>query len=296
MSHCLNLPVECVLDIRNTLGESPVWDAREQALYWVDILEAKIYRWQPTTQALRHWQLPAAVGCIGLREQGGLVLAMRSGFHLFDLQSEALTFLQHPEAHLASNRFNDGKVSPEGRFWAGTMDDRPEKETRGSLYRLDADYRCSAMAHDVKVSNGLAWSPDGRTLYHSCSRLATIFRHAYDPLSGTLGPRQIWVELEAEWGRPDGAAMDEEGCYWSCGVSRGRINRFSPQGELIEYLPVPVSHPTMPCFAGPDLKTLYFTSSREGFSPEMLAHSPLAGGVFKVELKVAGTRVGLFKG
>jgi len=296
MDQCIKWPVECVLEVANTLGESPTWDAREQALYWVDILAAKIFRWRPEESAVREWQLPAAVGCIGLREQGGLVLAMRSGFHLFDTDSGALTFLHHPEVAIPTNRFNDGKVSPDGRFWAGTMDDRPEKELRGKLYRLDADYRCTEMAGGVKVSNGLAWSPDGRTMYHSCSRLATVFRHDYNLETGALGERQVFVEMQADWGRPDGAAVDEEGCYWSCGVGGGRINRFSPQGKLISYIPVPVSHPTMPCFAGPDLKTLYFTSSREGFSPQMLAEAPRAGSLFKIELEVAGTPLGLYRG
>ena len=180
----LNLAVECVVDARNTTGESPLWSTRDAALYWVDIPAGQIHCWLPTTDERRMWQLPAAVGSIGLAERGGLVVAMRTGFHLFDLETERLTFLCHPEPDIATNRLNDGKVSPEGRFWAGTMDERPEKEPIGSLYRLDADHRCTRMAADVKVSNGLAWSPDGLTMYHSDSRGAAIFQHAYDPDTG----------------------------------------------------------------------------------------------------------------
>ncbi len=296
MAKHLDVPVECVLDVGNALGESPVWSAREVALYWVDILAARVHRWEAGTGAHRVWELPAVVGSIGLREQGGLVVALRTGFHLFDPDTGVLTFLHHPEPDRPTNRLNDGKVSPEGRFWAGTMDDRPEKEPVGALYRLDPDHRCTRMAGEVRVSNGLAWSPDGRTLYHSDSRAAAIYRYDYEPETGAIGPRQMFVAMQAEWGRPDGAAVDVEGCYWSCGIGAGRINRFSPSGELIEYVELPVTHPTMPCFGGPDLKTLYVTSLREGVPAEVLARTPLAGGLFRLEPGVAGTPTALFKG
>ena len=292
----LNLTVECVLDARNTTGESPLWSVREAALYWVDIPAGLIQRWRPDTGERRSWQLPTAVGSIGLRQRGGLVVALRSGFHLFDLESDALTFLCHPEPGLASNRLNDGKVSPEGRFWAGTMDERPEKEPIGSLYRLDADHRCARTVGGVKVSNGLAWSPDGRTMYHSDSRGGAIFRHAYDPQTGTLGEREVFAQMQPEWGRPDGGATDEEGCYWSCGVGAGRINRFSPEGELIGFVPMPVLHPTMPCFGGASGRTMYVTSHRENYSTEDLARTPQAGGVFMLEPGVAGAPAALYQG
>jgi sugar lactone lactonase YvrE len=296
MARRLNLTVECVVDARNTTGESPVWSAREGALYWVDIPAGRIFRWQPDTGDRRVWTLPAAVGSIGLRERGGVVAAMRSGFHLFDLDSEKLTFLYDPEPNLPTNRLNDGKVSPEGRFWAGTMDESPEKEPIGSLYRLDVDHRCTRMTGDVKVSNGLAWSPDGRTMYHSDSRGGAIFRYDYDPDSGDIGPREVFVSMHPDWGRPDGGATDEDGCYWGCGISAGRINRFSPSGKLIEYVELPVTHPTMPCFGGRDGRTLYVTSLRENLSAAELARTPLAGGVLMLEPGVAGAPAALYKG
>lgn len=296
MARRLNLAVDCVIDARNTTGESPLWSAHEAALYWVDIPDGWIHRWRPATGERRSWQLPASVGSIGLREGGGLVAAMRTGFHLFDLESGRLTFLCHPEPDLPTNRLNDGKVSPEGRFWAGTMDERPEKEPVGNLYRLDADHRCTRMAGEVKVSNGLAWSPDGRTMYHSDSRGGAIFRYAYDRATGKIGKRELFVSMQPEWGRPDGGATDEEGCYWSCGVSGGRINRFSPSGDVIEYVELPVTHPTMPCFGGRDGRTLYVTSLRENLSAAELARTPLAGGVFMLEPGVAGAPAALYKG
>lgn len=296
MARRLGVAVECVIDARNTTGESPLWSAREAALYWVDIPDGSIHRWHPASGERRIWHLRAAIGSIGLRARGGMIVAMRSGFHLFDLETETVTFLAHPEPDVPTSRLNDGKVSPEGRFWAGTMDERPEKEPIASLYRLDVDHRCTRMAGGVKVSNGLAWSPDGRTMYHSDSRGGVIFRYPYDPETGSIGEREVFVSMQPEWGRPDGGATDEEGCYWSCGVSGGRINRFNPAGELIEYVEMPVTHPTMPCFGGPGGRTMYVTSLRENLTEAELARTPQAGGVFMLEPGVAGAPAALYKG
>jgi sugar lactone lactonase YvrE len=291
-----NLDVECAVDARNTVGESPVWSAREGALYWVDITEARVHRWEPASGARRQWQLPAVVGSIGLREAGGLVLAMRGGFHLMDEATGTLSFIHDPEPDIPTNRLNDGKVSPDGRFWAGTMDDRAVKGKTGQLFRLDPDHSCHRMAGDVIVSNGLAWSPDGRTMYHSDSRGAAIYRYDYDLATGAIGARELFVAMRPEWGRPDGGAVDAEGCYWGCGISAGRLNRFSPAGELIEYVGLPITHPTMPCFGGADLATLYVTSLRDAVTPEVLARTPQAGGVFMLQPGVAGNPVALYKG
>ena len=296
MAHRLDVTVRCVIDAKNTVGESPVWSAAEQALYWVDILAPAVYRWQPSSGERRAWPLPTAVGSIGLRENGGLVVALRNGFHLFDLETNELTFVAHPEPDVPTNRLNDGKVSPDGAFWAGTMDDRAEKEPVGALYRLDADHGVQRMAHGLKVSNGLAWSPDGSLLYHSDSRAGTIWQRTHDLASGAVGEREVFVTLPPDWGRPDGGATDVEGCYWGCGIGVGRVNRFSPAGELIAWIDLPVTHPTMPCFGGPDLKTLYITSLRENFTQKQIEATPLAGGVFEVELDVAGTPVALYRG
>ena len=296
MARRLDVAVRCVIDAKNTVGESPVWSAAEQALYWVDILAPAVHRWQPASGERREWPLPAAVGSIGLREGGGLVVALRSGFHLFDLDAGALTFLAHPEPERPTNRLNDGKVAPDGAFWAGTMDDRPDKEAVGALYRLGPDHRCQRMLAGVKVSNGLAWSPDGATLYHSDSRAGAIWRHAHDMSTGAIGPREVFVTMQPGWGRPDGGATDVEGCYWGCGIAAGRVNRFSAEGELLAWIELPVTHPTMPCFGGPELKTLYVTSLRENFTPDQLGATPLAGGVFAVDLDVAGTPVALYRG
>ena len=296
MDRPLSLDVSCVLDARDALGESPVWSIGEAALYRVDIVGQRVHRWHPATGQQSFWPMPCAVGSIGLRQRGGLVVALRSGFAALDTRSGALTPLAHPEPDIPTNRLNDGKVSPDGRFWAGTMDERATKEPVAALYRLDSDHRLRRMVPGLKVSNGLAWSPDGRTMYHSDSRAGTVWRYDHDPATGELGERQVFVDYRPEWGRPDGAAVDAEGCYWSAGVTAGRLNRFSPQGQLMSYVRMPVSHPTMPCFGGPELKTLYVTSLRAEVPAEVLPNTPLAGGVFALLPGVAGLPAGLYQG
>lgn len=297
MSRLCEIAIQCVLDVKNIVGESPVWSVREQALCWVDIPAGRVQRWQPTSGELFVRDFGQAIGSIGLRESGGLVLAMKAGFAVLDdLATGTPQVLGNPELNLPTNRLNDGKVSPDGRFWAGSIDDRPVKERVAHLYRFDPDYRYRRMASGLIASNGLAWSPDGRTLYHSDSRGGAIWRHDYDLETGVIGSRELFVAMQPEWGRPDGAAVDAEGCYWNCGIGAGRLNRFSPTGELIEYIELPITHPTMPCFGGPDLSTLYITSLREGLSEQLLAQTPQAGGVFALKPGVAGTPIALFKG
>lgn len=288
--------ISCVLDMKAQLGESPVWSEGERALYWVDILAPALFRLDVASGALRCWTMPTSIGSFGLRERGGAILSLRSGFHGFDFVSEQLDFIVDPEAHLPMTRFNDGKVSPDGRFWAGTMDDDLLKRPLGSLYRLDSDGSCHRMVSDLIVSNGLAWSPDGKTMFHSDSRGQVIFAYDYDLDSGAIADRRVVARPSEEIGRPDGAATDMEGYYWSAGISAGVLNRWSPDGQLDRQIALPCAAPTMPCFGGPDMKTIYVTSLRHNLSADKLAAFPLSGGVFSVEVGVPGVPVAKFKG
>lgn len=162
MARKYDVTPKVAVDGVNTLGESPAWSVSDQALYWVDILAPAIHRWHPGSGARSSWVMPA-VGSIGLVRRGGIVAALRTGFHRFDPVAESFSFLAHPEPDRPTNRLNDGKCGPDGSFWAGTMDDRTEKAPVAGLYRLGPDGRCERMATGLKVSNGLAWSPDVRT-------------------------------------------------------------------------------------------------------------------------------------
>jgi len=288
--------VRCLLDAKAGIGESPVWSAEERALYWVDILAPAIYRLEPETGALRSWKMPTEIGSLGLREHGGAVLALRSGFHFFDFATEQLTFIANPESGITTNRMNDGKVSPDGRFFAGTMDDEKLSRPLGSLYRLDPDGSCRRMVGDLIVSNGLAWSADGKTMFHSDSKAKVIFAYDYDLSSGSMSNRRIVARPDEETGRPDGAATDMEGFYWSAGISAGVLNRWSPEGKLDRQIEMPCAAPTMPCFGGPDMKTIFVTSLRGHMAADKLAAKPLSGGLFALEVEVPGVPVARFKG
>ncbi len=288
--------IECILDAKAQLGESPVWSAEEQALYWVDIVAPAIHRLDPSTGAARTWPMPSSIGSMGLRAGAGAIVALRNGFHRFDFETGRLTFIVDPQTEKSATRFNDGKVSPDGRFFAGTMDDTPMKRPIGALYRLDPDGSCHEMVGDLIVSNGLAWSGDGRTMFHSDSRGQRLFAYDYDASTGTIANRRVIARPTEEIGRPDGGATDVEGFYWSAGISAGVLNRWSPDGRLDRKIPLPCAAPTMPCFGGTDMKTIYVTSLRHNLSDEKLAASPQSGGIFALRADVPGVPVGKFRG
>jgi sugar lactone lactonase YvrE len=286
--------VICVLDAKAELGECPVWSAEEQALYWVDIRAPALHRLDPGTGENRTWPLPDRIGSFALREAGGAVLALRDGFYLFDFDSGAPKHHASPPEHVPGTRFNDGKVAPDGRFFAGTMDEEQLSRPIGALYRLDPDGTVHRTVDGLIVSNGLAWSADGRTMFHSDSKAQVI--RAYDYDNGAVANPRVVARPTEEIGRPDGAATDVEGFYWSAGISAGVLNRWSPDGRLDRSIPLPCSNPTMPCFGGPDLRTIYVTSLRHDLPPDVLAAKPLSGGIFAIQVDVPGVPVARFTG
>jgi sugar lactone lactonase YvrE len=287
--------VTCVLDARAELGECPVWSVEEQALYWVDIRAPALHRLDPDTGATRSWPMPSRIGSFGLRESGGAVVALEDGFHLLDLDTGRLEFVVGPE-RVPGTRFNDGKVSPDGRFFAGTMDEKTLREPIATLYRLDPDGSLHEVVHGLIVSNGLAWNADGTTMFHSDSKGQVVWTYDYDPATGTVGDRRVLARPTEEIGRPDGAAVDVEGYYWSSGISAGVLNRWAPDGSLDRSIPLPVSNPTCPCFGGPDLRTIYVTSLRHDLPADVLTAKPASGGIVALQVDVAGVPVSRFAG
>ena len=288
------------------VGESPVWDACNGVLYWVDIEGHSLLQWTYRTGATRQWRFDREVCSMGLSDDQTLVLALRDGVYRFDPKRaarsgsplsrscEALTLIAEIEADIPTNRLNDGKVGPDGAFWVGSMDQRAEKTNVASLYRVGSDGRAQRVGEKVKVSNGLGFSPDGGYVYHSDSRGPWILRYPFDPVAQTVGAAVPWIEMQVGWGRPDGAAVDVTGCYWSCGIDAGRINRFSPEGELVEVYRLPVTHPTMCCFGGANHTTLFVTSL---LPPDaaLAATQPLAGRLFSFQVAVPGLPASRFK-
>ena len=211
MADATTADVTCVLDAQAELGECPVWSVEEQALYWVDIRAPALHRLDPDTGATRSWPMPSRIGSFALRESGGAVVALEDGFHLLDLGTGELEFVTGPE-HVPGTRFNDGKVSPDGRFFAGTMDEERLSRPIAALYRLDPDLSMHRVVRDLIVSNGLAWSPDGATMFHSDSKGPVVW--AYDYADGAVSGRRVVARPTEGIGRPDGAATDAAGHYW----------------------------------------------------------------------------------
>lgn len=288
----------CLIDCRSELGESPVWDDRRERLYFVDIRKPAIHRIALDGSDFRTWAMPDTVGSIGLTESGRLVVALGLSVVVFDPDTADLKPLAElKDEPKGRNRTNDGKVGPDGAFWVGTMDMTLMRDPLGALYRVTADGRAERKIDRLVVSNGLAFSPDGRTMFHSDSRGLFIERWDLDPATGQISTcRRIAVLNRSVTGAPDGAACDETGHYWSAGIAAGRLNRFDPDGRIVDVFATPVSTPTMPCFCGPGLRSIVLTSLRAGFSEAQRAAEPMAGSVFIAQAPVAGAKVGRMAG
>lgn len=283
------MTAELIVDARNATGESPVWNTAEQALYWVDIPAGRLYRWSAATGQTQSWQAEEMLACIALHPAGGWLAGMQSGiFHLQpqddgSLKAERLAQVEHARPHM---RFNDGRCDRQGRFWAGSMLlDMAAGTPAGALYRYDGQLQ-QVLDHFI-VPNGLAFSPDGRTLYLSDSHpsVQSVWAFDYDTDSGTPHNRRLFIDMKQHPGRPDGAAVDVDGCYWICGNDAGLVHRFTPDGRLDRSLAVPVKKPAMCAFGGANLDTLFVTSIRPGGD---LTDQPLAGGVFALKAGVSG--------
>jgi sugar lactone lactonase YvrE len=277
-----------VIDTPLRVGESPTWDAQTGDLWFVDILA-------PAVLCLRHdgrvdrYDMPALIGSLALCDSGRILVALQTGVHLFDPATQALSLLCDPDGGRADSRLNDGKVGPDGHFWVGTRDEGMPQTGNGRLYRVSPDGTFTEVLRGLNTSNGLAWSADGRTLFHSDSSQQFLQSFDFDSATGGIGPARRLTDFTNAEGRPDGAATDLDGFYWSAGVIGGKLNRIAPDGTITEVYQLPLSGPTMPCFGGPDLKTLFITTlyrAEEGTVED--------GTIIAFDVDVAGVPVARF--
>lgn len=273
------------------LGESPLWHPRENRLYWIDIDGRAVHRLDLQNNLHQAWPMPSEPGAIAWCASGGMLVALRTGMHLLDTATGALTALTPPPYNPALKRFNDGRCDAAGRFWVGTLYE-PRDQASAALYALE-----HGMLRDsgkrATVSNGIAFSPDNRIIYHSDTTSHRISAYEFDLSTGAIGAgrvlRQFPTERNAQYGgRPDGAAVDSEGNYWCAMYEGGRVLQLSPEGEILREVMMPVRCPTMMAFGGNDLRTLYITTVSSKRSPEELAACPQSGCLFSLRVEVPG--------
>ena len=273
-----------------------MWSVCEQALYWTDNLGGRIYRLEPERGSAQSYVLGQNVMSIGLRERGGLVLALAKQLAFYEPGGE-LELLMEVEQDQPRNRFNDGKVDRRGRYWAGTMNDTDWDKPSGSLYRLNPDLGLSRLQGAVVCANGLGWSPDDQTFYLGESFRYAIFAYDFDPDAGTLSARRVFATVDGSSGAfPDGLTVDAEGGVWSVQNGAGRLVRYAADGAVSHEVEVPLPQPTSCIFGGRELDVLYITTSRQNMTPKQLQRYPLSGSVFAVRPGLSGVPEPSFAG
>jgi sugar lactone lactonase YvrE len=297
----MDMQPELFLEAGAELGEGPAWHAETGLLTWVDIRAGDLHVFNPENGTDRRLSVGEPIGCAAPRRGGGLILALRSGFALIDPplpSGEELEVrgLINPEPQLPGNRFNDGKCDPAGRFLAGSMDNA-EKEASGSLYSLSPNGSVKTLLGGLRISNGLAWSPDSRTFYHIDTPSRQVRAFDYDLATGGISRPRPAVSIPPELGWPDGMTSDSEGMLWVALWGGAKITRWDPATgrQLAEY-PLPAFNVSACAFGGPDLADLYITTARKDMSPAQLEQYPHSGDLFRLHTGVQGMPTFAFGG
>ena len=283
------MDIELLVDAKATLGEGPIWDSHTQSIYWIDILNKRIYSGSDILT-----ELDDLIGCIAPRKNGGLILAVseaakegRSSFASLELDLIKLTHLSSLKSEPLNNRFNDGKCDPRGRFLAGTMD-MGEKQPKGSLYSFDGR-SVTRLLSNVTISNGLAWSADYKTFYYIDTPTREVKAFDYDLDKGAIANPRVVICTPESLGWPDGMTSDMQGNLWIAMWGGAQITRWNPNtGQLLEQIPVPAKNVSSCVFGGKNLNQLYITSARKGLDEDTLTRYPLTGGLFCLQTNVEG--------
>jgi len=278
--------VRCIWDARATLGEGPVWCSGDAVLWFVDIKERRIHRFDAQTQRASSWSAPAQPGFIAPSGKHSFIVGLQTGLHRFDPTSGEFTLLREVEPAQSGNRLNDGYVDQRGRLWFGSMDDG-ETAATGAVYCFDGNAKLTCVDRGICITNGPCVSADGRTFYLTDTVNRTMY--AYDLHDdGSLSDKRAFVQFSAAEGFPDGTVVDSEGCLWVGMWGGWAMLRLSPKGDRIGKVSLPCANVTKGVLGGPELKTLYVTTARKGLTDSQLREQSLAGGLFAVDVDVAG--------
>jgi sugar lactone lactonase YvrE len=291
------MKVECVVDVRAGVGETPIWDEQAGLLYWIDCLAPSVHRYRPRDEADELVKLPIDsphLGAIALVEGGGFLVLSGSGLWLHPVSGER-RLLAKPDADRPQNLVNDGKCDPQGRFWFGTMHNQSSEES-GRLYRYDTARGLAVMDEGFSCSNGMGWSPDGRTMYFVDMMPGRVLAYDFNGKDGSISNRRLFAQVPKAEGIPDGLAVDSAGGVWVAHWDGWCMSRYAPDGKRIAKIELPVERPTCPAFGGADMRDVYVTSAAMDLAPDRLAKGPLAGSLFRLRSDVAGPKAVRFRG
>lgn len=290
------IEAELAYECDATLGEGPLWDEREARLYWIDILSGTLFQYDPSAKTNKAWDIGEHLGCLALREGGGLVMALQSGFAFFDLESEEIHPITDPESQLPGHRFNDGKCDPAGRFWAGTLS-YDLKEGAGRLYCLNQDLTVDVKREGLTIPNGMSWNTKRDQFYFIDTPTRRVLSFDYDDTGGTIANPATVKEFDTNEGSPDGMTIDREGALWIALYGGYKVVRIDPaSGETLFEIHLPVPQATSCTFGGIDFNELYMTTAREHMSKEDVERWPLSGSLFKITLPFKGRSASRFGG
>jgi sugar lactone lactonase YvrE len=281
-----SLIIRPLTELKAVTGESPLWSHSEQALYWVDIKNPRVFRHKQSEALPRSWPMPSEIGAICHADSGRFVVSLRSGVMLFDPQSGELEPIEHPEASRPGYRLNETKIDRRGRLWVGSVED-PGFSPEGRLYRLTGR-SLSVMQENISMPNALGWSPDSRTMYFSDSFQRRIWSFDYDLDEGVISNKRDFVEIPEGEGFPDGLAVDCEGFVWNAQMDGWCLKRYDPTGRIDRVIDLPVRRPTSLAFGGPNYDTLFVTTATLRLSQDELETQPLAGCVLMLSPGVRG--------
>jgi sugar lactone lactonase YvrE len=280
--------VEHVLTVQNQLGECPVWNCEEQALYWIDIEDSRAYRFNPATTEYQVCDLDFPMTAFGLRAGGGWITAAKNGLAFWDWTSHQYEFITDPEANTPDVRFNDGVVDRQGRFWAGSVNEADLNAPDGSLFRLDPDRSAHKLDSGYATSNGMGFSPDSKTLYLVDMFHSNILAYDHDPATGAVANRRIFATVPPEDGFPDGITIDSEGFVWNAHWAGWKVTRYDPAGKIEREIRFPVQNVTRCAFGGKNLDELYVTTGWLAMTEAERKAQPLAGDLFRVQVGIKG--------
>ncbi len=291
------MEIERLLHLQLELGESPRWDAREQALYWLEIWNPpSVFRFDPSTGEVQRWSPGIHVTGQARRAGGGFIFASRTGLYLWDERTNEHTLIADPEASNRPVRFNDGSADRQGRFWAGSTYADDQFRPEGSLYRVNADCEVAHMVGGLACSNGLGWSPDNKTMYVTAQFAYELLAFDFDPATGEIGNRRTFAKVPEADGLPDGLTVDAEGCVWSAQWGGWRLTRYDPDGKIERVVKMPVPNPTSCVFGGPDLKDIYVTTAWLLLTDAERQAAPGSGDIFVIHTDIQGLPEPMFVG